>query len=234
MVQGACQPATNASQPAPVALAPFWHTRALILLLLMVGSAGALLDPRASSPAVSSRLAGSYLPLLLVNLALLAYTAGVGLGLNVFSRLLGRIEGLRLGRALAWALALFALVLGSESILQSWLGMPESLAAHALLPQSLGEKASWVVLATLIGVAEELVYRGYLRQQLAALSGSRALGILLQALLFGVAHGQQGPWAVARFAVYGIAFGCVAERERSILPCALCHVGLDVYAGLAG
>jgi membrane protease YdiL (CAAX protease family) len=85
----------------------------------------------------------------------------------------------------------------------------------------------------LIGWTEELVYRGYLRQQLTALSGSVVLGVLLQAFLFGVAHGEQGPWAVARFAAYGAAFGGVAARERTIVPCVLCHVVLDLYAGFA-
>jgi membrane protease YdiL (CAAX protease family) len=205
----------------------------LILLLLLVASAGATLGSRAGSVAIPPRLVGSYVPLLLVNVALLLYAGGVGLRLPVFRPLVGRIGAPALGRALAWGTALTAFVLASEGVLQTWLGMPESLTAHALLPRGLGEKASWVVLATLIGCAEEVVYRGYLRRQLTALSGNRAFAVLMQALLFGVAHGEQGPWAVARFAAYGIAFGYVAERERSILPCVVCHVGLDVYAGLA-
>jgi membrane protease YdiL (CAAX protease family) len=111
--------------------------------------------------------------------------------------------------------------------------MPESLFAHALLPNLPGEKAGWALLSVVIGGSEELVYRGYLRQQLQALSGSGWLAVLLQALLFGIAHGAQGQWAVARFAVYGALWGWLAQRRRSIVPCVLCHVGLDVYAGLA-
>jgi len=234
MVQGACQPAPDAEPSAEAQLAPFWHTRALILLLLLVASAGATLGPRVGAATVGPRLSGSYLPLLLVNVALLLYAGGVGLRLPVFRPLVGRIDAAALGRALAWGTALIAFVLGSESALQSWLGMPESLPAHALLPRGLGEKASWVVLATLIGCAFAVGNTEQQRLQLAALSGSRAFAVLMQALLFGVAHGEQGQWAVARFAVYGMAFGYVAERERSILPCVVCHVGLDLYAGLAG
>jgi membrane protease YdiL (CAAX protease family) len=132
-----------------------------------------------------------------------------------------------------WGAALVVLVLATESALELWLGMPESLFAHALLPNQPTEKALWALLAIVIGASEELVYRGYLRRQLLALSGSSWLAISLQALLFGIAHGAQGQWAVARFAAYGVAFGYLAQRQRSIVPCVLAHVGLDVYAALA-
>ena len=233
MVQGACQLLPDAAEAGDVRLAPFWHTRALVLLMLVVAGLGSLLGADATpSVTMGSRLARSYLPLLLVNVSLAAYVSRFGLESGVFWRLVGRVSVRRLGVQLGWTAALLALILGAESVL-AWLGMPESLFAHAVLPRLARERASWLVLATLIGGSEELVYRGYLRQQLAALSGSVALGIVLQALLFGIAHGEQGQWAVARFAAYGLAFGCVATRERSIVPCVLCHVGLDLYAGFA-
>jgi membrane protease YdiL (CAAX protease family) len=234
MVQGACQPIQGTSAASQTLLAPFWHTRALIFLLLAVALAGVTLDPQLTSPAAASRFTSSYLPLLIVNSSLVLYASGFGLQRPLFRELLGELQPAHLTRQLAWSAGLVALVLLAEAALQFWLGMPESLWAHALLPRGPGEVTGWIVLSTIIGWSEELVYRGYLRRQLAALSGSAALGVLLQGLLFGVAHGQQGQWAVARFAFYGVAFGYVAARERSILPCVLCHVGLDVYAGAVG
>lgn len=234
MVQGACHLASDATPPADVRPAPFWHTRALTLMLLAVAATGTALDAQATPPAPATRLAGSYGPLLLVNLGLAFYAARFGLERSIFWQLVGRPHGRYLARSLAWGAALLALVLGAESALQLWCGMPESLFAHALLPSQPSEKAAWMLLALVIGASEELVYRGYLRQQLHALSGSAGLAVLLQALLFGIAHGAQGQWAVARFAAYGVVFGYVAQRQRSIVPCVLCHVGLDAYAGLAG
>jgi len=222
MLQGACQLLPDAAEGGAVRLAPFWHTRALVLLLLAVAAVGSALGTDATPPVVAgARLANSYLPLLLVNAGLAAYVSRFERG--VFWRLVGVVPTQRVPAQLGWAALLLALILGSEAVLTGF-GMPESLFAHAVLPTLGREKAIWLLLATLIGCAEELVYRGYLRQQLAALSGSAALGILLQAFLFGVSHGEQGPWAVARFAAYGVAFGCVAARERTIVPCVLCHV----------
>jgi membrane protease YdiL (CAAX protease family) len=234
MVQGACQVAPVALRPVQPRFAPFWHTRALILMLLAVAVTGSLLDTQSALITPTSRLAGSYLPLLLTNLGLAFYVARFGLAGSMFGPLVGRAETRRLVSELSWGALLMLLVLGVESALQSWLGMPESLFAHATLPHLPAEKASWTLLAILIGCSEELVYRGYLLRQLQALSGSAWLALLLQASLFGVAHGAQGQWAVARFAAYGLAFGYVAQRQRSIVPCVVCHVGLDVCAGLVG
>jgi len=233
MLQGACQRAPVLVQPADASLAPFWHTRALTLMLLAVALSGTALDSQATLLAPAPSLAGGYWSLLLVNVGLAFYAARLGLPRSLFWQLVGRAEARGLTRDLAWAGALLVLILASESALQLWFGMPESVFARALLPILPRDKVGWLLLSVVIGTSEELVYRGYLRQQLEALSNSPWLAVLLQALLFGIAHGAQGPWAVARFAVYGLALGYVALRRRSIVPCVLCHVALDAYAGLA-
>jgi membrane protease YdiL (CAAX protease family) len=234
MVQGACQLTPDLLRPATAPRAPFWHTRALTWLLLAVAIAGTALSARGTLGEPAPQLSDSYWSLLVVNLGLAFYAARLGLERSMFWQLVGWTGRRHLARNLAGAAALIGLVLGTEGALQLGFGMPESLFAHALLPALPSEKLGWVLLAVVIGGSEELVYRGYLRQQLQALSGSRWLAGLLQALLFGIAHGAQGQWAVARFAVYGAAFGYVAQRQRSIVPCVLGHVGLDLYAGLAG
>jgi membrane protease YdiL (CAAX protease family) len=234
MVQGACHVAPDALRPVETRFAPFWHTRALILMLLAVAVTGSLLDSQSVLVAPTSRFFGSYLPLLLTNVGLAFYVARFGLEGGMFWQLVGRAEIRLAGSQLAWGALLMLLVLGAESVLQSWLGMPESLFARATLPHLPAARASWTLLAIAIGCSEELVYRGYLLRQLQALSGSAWLAILLQASLFGVAHGAQGQWAVARFAAYGVALGYVAQRQRSIIPGVACHVGLDVCAGLVG
>jgi membrane protease YdiL (CAAX protease family) len=109
----------------------------------------------------------------------------------------------------------------------------ESVAAvRAILPTGASSRAVWPLVACAVGISEELSYRGYLRDQLAWLSGSRSVGLLLQAILFGVAHANQGGAAAARIGMYGLVLGLMTQRRRSLFPATLCHVTLDVVAGL--
>lgn len=233
-MQVACQPRhSHFLRPPPQGLlAPPWHTRALVALLLAVPLAGLAL-PTGVVPAASGL--ASYLPIVLVNTALGAYVARLGLLSSILSSLLGKgWDSPR--RALTdslLAIGLALVVVGLDAALVSAWRAPESVASHALLPRTTAERWLWPLLATSIGVSEELVYRGYLQQQLSRLSASHALGVLLQALLFGIAHAEQGGAVVARFALYGVLFGCTSLARGSLLPSIVAHVGLDAYAGLA-
>lgn len=237
-VQQACQPAatTVRSSPAPVlTLAPLWHTRALVLLILAVAITGSLLGPQAR-PAPASRLVELYLPLLVVNLSLAFYVSRFGLGRSFFWDLFSRRSSTlsdALGNA-AWAAGLVGSVLCIEKLLEALVGLPDSAAAHVLTAQSQLERACWLGVAACVGFSEELVYRGYLQRQLAAQTGNLGLAIAFQAALFGIAHAEQGQWAVARFGFYGLLFGGVAASRHTILPCVLAHVALDISAGLGG
>lgn len=209
-----------------LALVPAWHTRLLLGWMLAVGSAGALLE---APPAPSSRLLGSYLPLIAVALVSSLYVARVGLPRSTFAELWGRAAGLS-DAALAIALALLVITL--EQIFTTVWSLPESIAAHRMLPITTGEKVAWLVIGLVVGVSEELVFRGYLQRRLVLLTGRVAWGILLQALLFGIVHGEQGGLTVARFAVYGALFGAVSAWRRGLASCVLAHAAIDWWAGL--
>jgi len=172
-----------------------------------------------------------YLPTLSLSLLLVAFVTRLGLGRSILPRLLGR--SWRSGD-LAWALGFAALLLSVDHALMTRLGLAESAASHALLPRSALEKAAWLFVALSVGVSEELVYRGYLQTQIAALTNSWLAGVLLQALLFAIAHAEQGGSSVARFALYAFGFGCLARVRGSLWAAMLAHVGLDAYAGLRG
>ncbi|HEX2875457.1 MAG TPA: CPBP family intramembrane glutamic endopeptidase [Polyangiaceae bacterium] len=242
MLQRACHSALRADWSlgrgiTPVLLAPAWHTRALVGLMLAVAITGSLLEPAAlQTRAGHSLLVRAYLPLVLVNVMLCIYASGVGLQRNILAELLGRrwAERRRLPTDLATAVGLALAVIAAENGLQRWLGLPESVAAHSLMPSSVGEKLAWAPVAAFVGFTEELVYRGYLQRQLAALSGWLPFGVLAQAALFGIAHAEQGPEAVARFACYACALGGVAAWRRSLLPGALAHVIIDWVAAASG
>lgn len=214
---------------------PLWHTFGLVALLLAVATVGTLSSLGRAVPALpASRILEGYLPLLVVNGSLALYVARLGRGRNALGELVGRRWDTA-GRALldaAFALLIAALIVLTEHAWAARFGAPDRAWSNALLPTTLLERTVWVVVAVTVGTSEELVYRGYLQRELGALARSQALGLVAQAALFAIAHGQQGAGAVARSFVYGIGFGVLATARKSLVPGMLAHVGLDVAAGL--
>ena len=100
-----------------------------------------------------------------------------------------------------------------------------------MLPHTWTERVAWGLVSLCVGVSEEVVYRGYLQTQLAAFTGHARVAMVLQAVLFGIAHGEQGASAVARLAIYGLAFGALARFRRSLLPGIACHVWTNLASG---
>lgn len=101
-----------------------------------------------------------------------------------------------------------------------------------LLPRTPFEAALWVALSIIASVAEELVYRGYLQRQFHSFFQSWPLAILLQAIVFGLAHVYQGWSAATLTAMYGLAFGSVAAWRKTIIPGIIAHSAIDIIAGL--
>lgn len=236
-VQVACQlaPASIHRQASSPLLAPAWHTRALVVLLLVVPLAGLALVPQ-TLPVSESRALSSYLPSVLVSSALAGYVARFGLPGSILRDLVGRPwdSKRRVLEDAALAAGLSFFVIALDAVLTRILAAPESVFGHALLPVTPADRAAWCLFAVAAGVGEELVYRGYLQKQLAALSQRPGLGLALQALLFGIAHGEHGGAVVARFALYGALFGVLAVVRRSLLPGMLAHVAIDLYAAAGG
>jgi membrane protease YdiL (CAAX protease family) len=56
----------------------------------------------------------------------------------------------------------------------------------------------------------------------------------MQAVLFAIAHVNQGVAVMLRFAVYALAFGAVAVWRRSLVPTIVCHVGIDMLGAFGG
>jgi hypothetical protein len=219
---------------APVELlAPRWHTAALIALMVAVAATGTWLAREGSTMAASSprpRVVGVYLPLLLVNVGLTFYVCRVGRARNALRSLLGRgWDSLRRACAdLALASAAWLLIEAVEAAFATW----RHAAAPSLLPHTVAERAIWVLVATTVAFFEEVVYRGYLQTQLTAFTRRASVAVVLQALLFGMAHGEQGLAVALRFALYGVLLGALARWRRSLIPGIACHIGIDVASGL--
>jgi hypothetical protein len=130
---------------------------------------------------------------------------------------------LALGFSYAW-------FVGAQRLLS-----PGEAVANPLLPavpSGLAGIFVWIGLSLSAGICEEIVFRGYLQRQLAALSGSTGVAILGQAILFGVGHGYEGVGAVIRIFVYGLAIGVLAQWRGNIRAGVLAHAAWDILAGL--
>ena len=82
------------------------------------------------------------------------------------------------------------------------------------------------------GFCEEAIFRGYLQKQFHALTGSAAIAVLAQAILFGIAHGYQGLKNVIVITVLGLLYGLLALARGILRPGMIAHVWSDVYGGL--
>lgn len=227
------------STPAePESLAPGWHTAALIGLMVAVAVTGTWLSRHGGAPIQAepptSRVAAVYLPLLVVNFTLLVYVCRVGRPRNALRDLIGRRYRTR-ARAiadLALAFAAFLIIEAIELSFAHLFGSGRPASTSQILPHFSSERLAWLFVAASVGFCEEVVYRGYLRTQLAAFTRSMPLAVVLQGLLFGIAHGEQGLAIATRVAVYGVGLGGLAAWRRSLLPGILCHVALDLTSGL--
>lgn len=101
-----------------------------------------------------------------------------------------------------------------------------------LLPRTGPETALWLALSATAGFCEEVMFRGYLQSQFRALTRMTAGGIILQAVLFGIAHAYQGGRRIVLIGVYGALFGMLAAWRKSLRPGMIGHAMQDSFSGL--
>lgn len=104
--------------------------------------------------------------------------------------------------------------------------------AQGMLPRGPLEMALWIPLSLTAGFCEELIFRGWLQRLFITRTRSAGLGVLLQALLFGLLHGYEGAAACVRIVCFGVLFGAVALWRRSLRPGMIAHAATDIVAGL--
>ena len=101
-------------------------------------------------------------------------------------------------------------------------------AVQFLLPRGGVEIALWIVLSITAGVCEEAVYRGYLQTQFMALTKNAPAGIVISAMVFGLAHSYQGFARASLIGVTGAMAGILAYWRRSLRPGMIAHSLQDV------
>jgi membrane protease YdiL (CAAX protease family) len=98
-------------------------------------------------------------------------------------------------------------------------------------PQGLVDIAAWLAVSATAGFCEEIMYRGYLQQQLQAVTGNAAVAIAAQAVLFGLGHTYQGWKPVFVISILGLLYGLLAYWRRNLRSAMISHAWSDMFEG---
>jgi membrane protease YdiL (CAAX protease family) len=227
--------------PSPVQetglIAPAWHTAVLIVFMLGMAALSAWRGALSPVGNVTShaRLA-NYAIVLVWEWAAVAFIAwGVRRRGHQLKSLIGgawpRPSAFfrDLGIAIVFLLC-SVVILGA---IQFALKSRPNQTVRNLLPQTAEEIAAWILLAATAGFCEEAIFRGYLQQQLGRMARNSDAGLVLQAVIFGACHSYQGWKQTISITVYGMLFGWLAQRLRSLRPGMVAHFLQDSVGGLA-
>lgn len=218
--------------PSDSGIAPPWHTVIVLFALLGVSLLGAHIKLRTIF-GMRGRLP-SYLFVIAFEWATIAFIAW-GLhrrGIRLSDIVGGRwTRGLHVLRDVGLGIAFIVIFGGAVQVLTHLLNVAPPPRMLEMLPQTRFELIAWVFVSMTGGFCEEVIFRGYLLRQLSALTHSVVIGIVLQALVFGLAHGYQGWKLMSLIALYGACFGALAHWRRSLRPGIIGHALQDTAGG---
>ncbi len=230
-------PPLPATQPTPIA--SWLHTVALFVLLTLTTLFGRL---RASGAHLHpTALARHYATTMLLEWVLLALVlAGIHsrrafLATALRNRATTLAQSFSLGVAV-YLCGLVAIAIVSLTLLKTPLAQHRNEAfVLAMLPRTRFEFLLWFGVSLSAGICEELIFRGYLLQQLIAWTRRPALAIVLAAALFGSVHLYEGLGAILPLAALAIVYGFVVQRLHGDLRAVIvAHTLQDFLVGLLG
>ena len=233
-------PPAPGAPAAQAAVAPAWHT--VLFLVIIVGFAA--LSANSQGPMIEKHgRVNAYLLTMGWEYLLVGYIAWGARRKGVPLRELigGRwksVENFLIDVAVAFGFWIVALgVLAALSRLLGLMSMAQLEQAkkqlEPLLPRTGFELGLWIALSATAGFCEEIMFRGYLQKQLRAITGSSAVAVLAQGLVFGVAHAYQGGRRILLIGVYGALFGILALWRKSLRPGMIGHTMQDCFSGIA-
>jgi hypothetical protein len=231
-------PTSAQPQPDSAAVAPVWHTAVVLLFLLAMVTLTKYWVASGHFEQAHSRLPG-YIVTMIMEWLIVAFIAlgprwrGASLRTLTGKNPLGwRSIARDLGLAAAYLLAANIVLAILGYILAHFGPASDNAALKNLLPHTLLENATFLLLALTAGICEEMIFRGYLQHQLTAWTRNAAAGIVLQGIIFGVAHAYQGSTQILVIAVYGCMFGSLAYWRKSLRPGMLAHFLQDSVGGI--
>lgn len=216
-------------------IAPWWHTVLVIAPIAIASVASAYQHglPNANLPGVSHRLSSYYTVLIEEWFGVfLVWLALRRRGLKVGSLVSGHWHSPRaFFRDLGLAVGFMVVVIPLVGALAYLLGANTNSAVANIPPKTVFELLVFLGLAASAGFAEELVFRGYLTQQLSAWTSSSAIAVILQGTVFGLAHGFYGK-AMLAVMVQGWLLGLLAHWRKSLRVGMLAHGLQDSVGGI--
>ena len=115
-----------------------------------------------------------------------------------------------------------------EDLLQkAGLSLPLTPVPSYLTPGDMPKIVLAVFLVTVVAVAEETIFRGYLIMRFQDLNAGAPTAIVLSAFIFSIGHGYEGTAGVIIVGVMGLAFALVYLWRRSLVAPMIMHCLVD-------
>jgi membrane protease YdiL (CAAX protease family) len=105
--------------------------------------------------------------------------------------------------------------------------VPSTPLPSYLRPMDIPQIALAVFLVSIVAVAEETIFRGYLILRFKTLSTSSAVAVVIAAFIFSLGHGYEGSAGVVTVGVIGLVFGIIYLWRRSLVTTIVMHFMLD-------
>lgn len=206
---------------APRPIAPWAHTLAICCVLLLTTLSG---RARAASTAVdaASHSMRYTTTMLLEWLLLGSVIAGIYRRREFFLtafRNRERTDAESVGLGLVVYLLGFMAVIGVGGLLYftPLFHQRNEAVVMAMLPHTVADFVFWFGVSATAGVCEEVIFRGYLLQQLTAWTQQPVASIFVAALLFGSVHLYEGLGAILPLAALAVVYGFVVRHFKGDL-----------------
>jgi len=220
MPDDSISPAPPPSTAVPLPVAPWPHTAALFALL--VGSA--LLSQRqvSAAPSVLPHVQRYLSGIILTWLLLGSVIAGIYHRRAFITRALRtQPTSLLHESSLGVSVYLFGLLViafvGGLVQLTPLAHRHNGALILGMMPHTALEFLAWLCLSLTAGFCEELIFRGYLIDQLTAWTKRPILAIVLSSLLFGSVHLYEGTAAVLPLMSLALLYGFVVRQRKGDL-----------------
>jgi membrane protease YdiL (CAAX protease family) len=216
------------------AIAPAWHTVVVLVVLFAFSALSARSQSLSPIGQSHGRLA-SYATVLALEWSLVAFIwFGIQQrGMRLRELIGGSWPSLK---AVLRDLGLAVLFLIVSNVVLAVLGYllraKPSEGMRSIFPDGPVEVVVFLFLTLTAGICEEIIFRGYLQRQFAALTRSSVAGLILQGVAFAASHGYQSKQFIVIIAVYGCLFGLLAYWRRSLRPGMTAHFLNDAIGGL--
>lgn len=110
-----------------------------------------------------------------------------------------------------------------RALLRAGLSAPATPLPSFLKEQGFAEALLAVVLVTVVALAEETIFRGYLLLRFKAVLRSTTASVLLSSAIFAVGHGYEGSAGLVTVGVMGAVFALVYLWRRNLVAPIVMH-----------